>query len=704
MTAPAQTDATPRAGRLVIIAGAVLAVIAVLGIIGVFRFVAAERARDLAAWQVRLGIVADSRAAAVTAWLDAQAATLRELAENASLQLYFTELTLADGDRDLVTEEAAQADYLRNLLVATADRAGFAAPPLGAQVKANVERIGIAGLALTDADGEVLVATPGMPPLAGRLANWLGDSPREEPGTLDLFLGADGKPAMAFVAPIFSLQGDNTAADVVGRVVGLRPVGPSFQRTLRQPGDVDTSAETLLVRRDGATVTYLSPLADGTEALKRTLAANTPELAAAILLDSPGGFGLYRDYRGVEVLATSRAIAGAPWVLIRKIDRDAALAETDRRLTVLLTVLLLSIGVALAAIVAVWRHGTSVRAAQAAERYRVSTERFENLWKFIRLVTDSQPNQIFAVDNENQYTFANYQAAARAGLEADEMMGKSMAAVLGPARAGALEEINRQVIATGETRSEVHAFATDGDKRHVVKSDHIPLHGDRDHPPGALVIVEDITELVEERERGERIMRQVVDTLVTLVDRRDPFSAHHAQRVAEVAREIAQEMDLDAAAVDTVDIAGSLINLGKVVVPSEILTKQGALTAEELSQVRGSIIAGAELLRGIDFQGPVVDTLRQTLEHWDGTGAPAGLAGEDILITARVLAVANAFAGMVSARAHRPGLDFDAAEQALMADVGKAFDRRPVAALLNVLDNRGGRERWAAYREPPALA
>ena len=80
------------------------------------------------------------------------------------------------------------------------------------------------------------------------------------------------------------------------------------------------------------------------------------------------GFGLYRDYRGVEVLATSRAIAGRPWVLIRKIDRDAALAETDRRLTVLLTVLLLSIGVAMTAIVAVWRHGTSVRAAQAAER------------------------------------------------------------------------------------------------------------------------------------------------------------------------------------------------------------------------------------------------------------------------------------------------------------------------------------------------
>jgi HD-GYP domain-containing protein (c-di-GMP phosphodiesterase class II) len=93
--------------------------------------------------------------------------------------------------------------------------------------------------------------------------------------------------------------------------------------------------------------------------------------------------------------------------------------------------------------------------------------------------------------------------------------------------------------------------------------------------------------------------------------------------------------------------------------------------------------------------------LRLAQEHWDGSGSPAGRAGDDILLTARIVAVANAFAGMISARAHRPGLSFDEAEAALSQAAGTVYDRRPVAALLHVLDNRGGRERWAAYREPP---
>ena len=701
MSTAETADVPPRAGRLVIGAGAVLALIAILGVILVVRFVESERARDLRAWQVRLGIVADSRAAAVQDWLDQQHGTLRELAENTSLQLYLTELSLAGGDRGQVTEESAQAEYLRNLLVATADRAGFEAPPLGPRVQANVERIGIAGLALTDPDADVLVATPGMPPLTGRLANWLAEMPITEPAMLDIFAGADGKPALAFTAPIFSLQGGGDASDVVGRVVGLRPVGLSLYSRLRQPGDVESTGETLLVRRDGNTVTYISPLADGTGPLQREMALDTPDLAAGALLAQPGGFGLYRDYRGNEVLGTSRAIAGTGWVLVRKIDRDEALGETDRRLAVLLTVLLLAIGVALVAIIAVWRHGTSVRAAQAAERFRISTERFENLWKFVRLVTDSQPLQIVAVDNQQQYTFANRRAAEVAGVEPDEMLGKTMSAVLGPGRAKLYETTNREVLEAFQPRTEVQTVEQDG-ARQVLKSDHIPLRGDRDYPPGVLMIVEDITELVGERERGTRIMRQLVDTLVILVDRRDPFSAYHAQRVAEVGRAIAGEMGLDAAAIETVDIAGSLINLGKVLVPSEILTKQEALSPAELAQVRGSIIAGADLLRDVDFKGPVVETLRQAQEHWDGSGGPAGRAGEDILVTARILAVANAFAGMVSARAHRPGMSFDQAEAALTQKTGTVYDRRPVAALLNILDNRGGRDRWAAYREPPS--
>ena len=107
--------------------------------------------------------------------------------------------------------------------------------------------------------------------------------------------------------------------------------------------------------------------------------------------------------------------------------------------------------------------------------------------------------------------------------------------------------------------------------------------------------------------------------------------------------------------------------------------------------IKNSIQTSANLLQGIEFDGPVVQTLRQAQANWDGSGQPPGLAGDAIIVTARVIAVANAFIGMISDRAFRQALSFDDAIENLMKGSGKAFDRRVVAALVNYLDNHGGR-------------
>ena len=135
--------------------------------------------------------------------------------------------------------------------------------------------------------------------------------------------------------------------------------------------------------------------------------------------------------------------------------------------------------------------------------------------------------------------------------------------------------------------------------------------------------------------------------------------------------------------------------------PREVLVKTDKLTDTELNMVRESILTSADLIEGVEFDGPVADTIRQLQERWDGTGQPANLEAEDILPTARIVAVANAFVGMVSARAYRPGMTFDEAAKALMSGTGTAFDSRPVSALLNYLDIEGGRQRWAHFGIPP---
>lgn len=696
-------DEVPQVGRIIFFGSiAALAVAALVGVWLVFNFVEDEKERDLHAWQVRLNIVADTRVAAVNQWVDDQFATMRELVENESLQIYMSEIAeVRAGEGD---PEAADAEvgYLRNLLVATANRNGFVAPVEAIEVDANVERAGIAGLAVTDENGNILVATPDMPPSTPQIREAIGRASGGEAVLIDIHAGAGNQPVIGFVLPVYGIQDDPGTAKHLGLVIGLKPLGKGFYGLLEQPGEIEETAENYLVRLTGAAIEYLTPLADGSPPLRRKLARDTPELAAAYAIDTPEGFAIKRDYAGDEVLATGRQVSAAPWYLVRKISREEALADTERRGTAMLTVfILIIVGIAIT-IGLVWFYGSSLRAAQAAAKFRISSERFENIMKFLNVVTDGQPAAIAAVDGETQYTFANKAAADQAGIAKEDMLGKTMASVIGPVKAKFYERINRDVLGDFQRATEVHETEEDGELQ-VVKSEHIPLRGDRDHPPGVLMVMEDITELTRERIRREQILKQLVGTLVAVVDRRDPFSADHSHRVADVSKAIAGEMGLDTVQVETVEIVSHLMNLGKILVPEALLTKTGDLTEEERAIIRDSILGSADLLEGVAFDGPVVPTIRHIHENWDGSG-PEGLEGENIEVGARVVSVANAFAGMTSARAWRDAMPFDQAYNILMSEADAKFDRRAVSALINYIENRGGKDEWRHFADRPAGA
>jgi PAS domain S-box-containing protein len=677
-----------------------IAAVAALGLIGVARFAATERERDLRAWQTRLAIVADGRAEAAARWVAAQYGTLDDIAENLSVQLYLTELAaMPTGER--ASEALAQTGYLENLLKAVASRAGFIAPTAGADVEPNVRRSGVAGIALLDRAGAVVAATANLPPMEGRLGMFLSATPSAERSALDMYLNDAGRAAMAFSVPIFSVQGDRAADRLVGRVVGMSEVGPSLYPLLRQPGLPWSSAEAVLVRGRDAAVEYLSPLADGTTPLARSLARDTPKLDAAWALDHSGGFTEATDYKNEPVLATARRIAGTPWTLVYKIDRAEAMADDEARLTRLTIAFLLVIALVIAALIAVWRHGASRRAERSSTALADLARRHESQRALLQLVTDSQPNSIAIVDREGRYRFANARAGDDAGVAPQDMLGKTVTSVLGPAAADRTQALDRLALERGKPVSELVRTGINGTTR-VVQSNHVPVHGLGEMPEGVLVVEQDVTQAVMERERRERIQRQLVSTLVRLVDRRDPYATDHSSRVAEVARAIAEEMELDTVTIETVETAGKLMSLGKILVPSEVLTRPGKLSEDEMRHVRESLDTAAEFLTGVEFDGPVVETLRQLRERWDGTGEPEGRAGEAILLTARIVAVANAFVAMVSHRAFRPGMGFDEVAQRLLGECGRAFDRRAVTALLNRLDNHGGRDAWARYQDRPA--
>jgi len=686
--------------RRAIAAGVLLLVAIGVGVFFVLRFGAIEAERDLRAWQDRLGIVAESRVEAAEGWLERQYGALEELADNTSLKLYMTQLALSDGNLDDVNDEPAERSYLRNLLVATADHAGFTGPISGPDINAGVERDGSAGIAILDAAGRPMVATVGMPAIDSRVASRLNAGPRDKRTFIDMYAGLSGQPTIGFIVPIFALQSDGGADNVIGHIVGIRLVASELFPLLKQPGVTEASAEAMLVRKEGAVVRILSPTADGTPANSRTLALDTPELAEAYALSSPGAFAIKRDYRDAEVLLTSRALKDAPWVLIHKVDRAEALADSDTRRQRLLIAFFLIIGVVAAALVAVWFHASSRRAGEAATRFRNLAERFDRQQRFLTLVTDSQPNDIAIVDERGTVRYGNRTLANSVKLPVADLVGKSLAALFGPFAARHIETLNQRALETATAVNETHQMEIDGAVR-TVQTVHVPLGETLGLSRSVLLVNEDITEAVTEREKRARTLRDLVGTLLSVVDRRDPYSANHSTRVAEVARAIGEEMSLEPVLLETVGIAGALMNLGKIFVPSELLTANRPLSAEERKMIADSVLTSADLLNDVAFDGPVVETLRQMLENVDGSGQPRGLEGEQILRTARICAVANAFVGMVSARAYRAGLDFDKAIDILLEDTGRRFDRSVVAALVNRLDNHGGRDRWNGFRAPP---
>jgi len=390
--------------------------------------------------------------------------------------------------------------------------------------------------------------------------------------------------------------------------------------------------------------------------------------------------------------------------------RDAiakVLADTDSRLSIILGVILTITVIVTLGVLFIRKKGPSVRAIQALRDAQVAIEWFANTSKFMNVVTDNQPNLIVAVDGDTKYTYANEPAAIEAGIPATAMLGKTMASVIGPIRAQTFADINKSVLLKLEKETHTAYFGNpktedpdDKNRFQVVRSCHIPLRGDGTSPPVVLMVISDITELTFEKRRGERMMNQLIDTLISVVDRRDPFSANHSTRVAEVSKAIAREMGMSGVEIKTVETAGKLINLGKIFIPPEILTKTDDLTLEERSQIGNAYLKTIDLIAGVTFEGPVVETICQFGETWDGRG-PLGLKAEEIIVTARILAVANAFVGMVSTRAYRSAMPFEESVDILTAEAGTKMDRKAVTALCHYLENRAGMRRWANFSDRP---
>ncbi len=193
----------------------------------------------------------------------------------------------------------------------------------------------------------------------------------------------------------------------------------------------------------------------------------------------------------------------------------------------------------------------------------------------------------------------------------------------------------------------------------------------------------DLERMVRERTRElDKAMQGTIRIMTSLLDSRDPYTSGHQLRVGNLCADMAAELGLPEGEITGLRITGYLHDIGKISIPSEILTKPSELTYEEFQLVRTHAERGATILEGMHLPWPVAETVRQHHERLNGSGYPRSLSGNDVWRSAMILAVADVVEAMSSHRPYRASLGIEAALEEVRSQRGTKFPVDVVDACL----------------------
>ena len=380
---------------------------------------------------------------------------------------------------------------------------------------------------------------------------------------------------------------------------------------------------------------YHLPDFDGLSALK-IVRSNYPQVPVIMVT------GALADVDAVELIH-----AGARDYVLK--DRPARLAEAVHRV--------------LAA-------EQGVRARKAAE------EKF-------RKISESAQDAIIMMEGK-RISFWNAAAERIFGYTAAEAMGQELHTLLVPPQAQAQFTrgyTNFQISGTGPAIGkmlELTALRKGGEEFAVELSiSSTQLNGEWH----AIGIVRDISErkqIENERrisaEKLERSLSQTIDAVAAMIESRDPYTAGHQRRVANLAGAIALEMGFSADRIHGLYLSATIHDLGKIQIPAEILSKPSRLSPVEFELIKTHPQAGYEIIKNVQFPWPIALMVQQHHERLDGSGYPQGLKSEQILPEAKILAVADVVEAMASHRPYRPALGLDVALEEITRHRGTLYD------------------------------
>ena len=212
----------------------------------------------------------------------------------------------------------------------------------------------------------------------------------------------------------------------------------------------------------------------------------------------------------------------------------------------------------------------------------------------------------------------------------------------------------------------------------------------------AIVNLRDITERKTAEDKLQKTLENLrksygitIKVLIAAVEMRDPYTAGHQSRSADIARVIAREMGLPNEKIDGIRMAGSIHDIGKLSVPSEILSRPTKLTNIEFSMIKEHAQSGYEMLKNVESPWPLAEIVYQHHERMDGSGYPRNLKGDEIILEARIMAVSDVVEAMSSHRPYRASLGIEAALEEIEKNKGILYDKDVVVACLRLFREKG---------------
>jgi PAS domain S-box-containing protein len=316
---------------------------------------------------------------------------------------------------------------------------------------------------------------------------------------------------------------------------------------------------------------------------------------------------------------------------------------------------------------------------ESEERYRIVVE---------------NAHEAIIITRDTNVVFANSAAAQQIGYSKETLTSGSFTNFIHPEDRNIVTEYSTKRL-KGENVPSIYSFRiiTHDGKVKWVELNATVIEWNK--KPATLNFLNDITErklLEEERidsyNRIKKTLQATVQSIALLVETKDPYTSGHQQRVAQLAVAISREMGLTSDQQDFIYTASIIHDLGKVSVPSELLSKPTKLTELEFNLIKTHSPSGYNILKDIDFPWPVADAVLQHHERMNGSGYPNHLQGDSILLEARILAVADVVEAISSHRPYRPSLGINFALDEISKNKGILYDDNVVDACLKLFQEK----------------